>query len=112
MLKIADIILFVVDNSRELDENDLAIISELKDKNVIFVVNKCDLENKLNLNNIPFSNKISISSTTGENIEKLKELLYHEVTQKNITNSAVVITNSRHIDSLKKALENTSSSWE
>lgn len=110
MLKIADIILFVVDNSRELDSNDLDIICTLKDKNVVVVVNKSDLPSKIDTNQIPFTNKIHISSTTGENVDNLKELLYKMVTEKNITNSAVVITNARHIDSLKKALDNTDAS--
>lgn len=107
MLNIADIVLFVVDNSRELDENDFNIISTLKDKKVIVVVNKCDLNSKINIDDIPFKDKIFISSATGENIDLLKEKLYEMVTTNNITNSAVVITNARHIDAIKKALDNT-----
>lgn len=107
MLNIADIVLFVVDNSRELDNNDYNIINTLKDKNVIVIVNKCDLDSKINLDKIPFENKIFLSSKTGENIDLLKDKLYEIVTTKNITNSSVVITNTRHIEAIKNALENT-----
>lgn len=104
MVKIADIVLFVVDNSRELNSDDFDIIYALKDKKVIVVVNKCDLNSKIDLTQIPFNNIVKISSTTGENIDNLKELLYSMVTQNNISNSAVVITNARHIDAIKKGL--------
>ena len=40
------------------------------------------------------------------NIDNLKEKLYKFVTSKNINNNATIITNSRHINSLKDALKN------
>lgn len=110
MVKIADIVLFVVDGSRELNEDDFNIISTLSDKNVVVVVNKHDLPQKADLSKLPFENKVYISSTTGENIDQLKELLYSTVTKNNITNSAVVITNSRHITALKEGLLHTENS--
>lgn len=42
--KDADLILYVVDSSTNLDENDDEIISLLKDQNVIVLLNKMDLE--------------------------------------------------------------------
>ena len=104
MLKSADIVLFIVDNSRELDSNDYDIISLLSDKKVIVVVNKCDLENKADLSQIPFKDVISISTATGENIEELKEKLLQFVISTNTNNNSVVITNTRHINALKDAI--------
>lgn len=106
MLKTADIVLFVVDNSRPLDNNDYDIVAELSDKNVIAVINKCDLPSQISIEEIPFDNKIFISSTTGENITQLKEKLYSIVTNNNINNNAVVITNIRHIEAIKLAIDN------
>ena len=39
----ADLILYVVDSSTNLDENDDEIISFLKDQNVVVLLNKTDL---------------------------------------------------------------------
>ena len=103
MLKSADIVLFVVDSSRELNNDDLNIIDSLSDKNTIVCVNKSDLESKINLDKIPFSNKIFISTKTGKNIDKLKEELYNFVISKNINNNSIVITNTRHTEALKTA---------
>ena len=45
--KDADLILYVVDSSVELDENDLEILSFIKDKKIIFIFNKSDLDEKV-----------------------------------------------------------------
>ena len=89
---------------KELDSNDYDIISLLSDKKVIVVVNKCDLENKADLSQIPFKDVISISTATGENIEELKEKLLQFVISTNTNNNSVVITNTRHINALKDAI--------
>lgn len=105
MLKSADIVLFIVDNSRELDNNDFDIMSSLDDRNTIVVVNKCDLDSKANLSEIPFTNSVHVSTTTGENIENLKEKLLQFVVSNNVNNNSIVITNTRHISALKQAIE-------
>lgn len=107
MLKSADIVLFVVDGSRELSSEDTDIISSLTDKNTIVCINKSDLQSKINLDKIPFNNKIFISTKTQDNIDNLKELLYNYVVSKNINNNSLVITNTRHIDALKSALNHS-----
>ena len=42
--KEADLILYVVDSSRPLDENDRQIIEMIRDQKVIVLLNKSDLE--------------------------------------------------------------------
>lgn len=103
MLKSADIVLFIIDGSRDLNNEDIDIISSLNDKNTIVCINKSDLESKVDLSKIPFSNQLHISTKTGDNIDKLKDLLYNYVISKNINNNSLVITNTRHIDALKEA---------
>ena len=105
-LKSADIVLFVVDSSQKLSQEDYDIIEEIKGKNVIAVINKCDLDNKCELDKIPFDKKVNISTTTGAGIDGLKEELLSFVTNKNINNNSLVITNKRHIESLKSADKN------
>ena len=105
MIKSADIILLVIDGSNQLNNNDIDIINSVIDKNVIVCVNKSDLDNIVELDKLPFKNILHISTKTGQNIDKLKEELYNYVISKNINNNSIVITNTRHIDALKKSLE-------
>ena len=48
----ADLILYVVDTSVALDENDKEILSMINGKKTIFLLNKSDLEQKVNENDI------------------------------------------------------------
>ncbi|MDE6182465.1 MAG: tRNA uridine-5-carboxymethylaminomethyl(34) synthesis GTPase MnmE, partial [Eubacteriales bacterium] len=50
--KDADLILLVLDNSRKIDEEDIEILEFIKNKKVIVLINKIDLENKLEENKI------------------------------------------------------------
>lgn len=109
-LDYADIVLYIIDGSMEIDNEDKDIISSLKDKNVILVVNKSDLVQKLNIKDVPFKNVISISTVTRENIDNLKDKMLEYVTQKNVLGGSVVLTNTRHIDAVKRALNSTKQS--
>lgn len=109
MLNSADIILFVVDGSRPLEKDDFDIISTLKNKNVIVIVNKSDLRQEVDLNQIPFERKIFVSTLSGQNIENLKEELYKTITSGKIDSNQIIITNSRHIEALKSAREHIDS---
>lgn len=106
MLKTADIVLFVVDGSMTLTDEDFAIASTLSDKNTILCVNKCDKTQVADITKLPFENIINISCEKNINIDKLKDKLYTFVTQKNTNNNSTIITNSRHIQALQESLEN------
>lgn len=106
MLKTADIVLFVIDGSMPLTNDDLQIASTLDDKNTILCVNKCDKKCVADISKLQFSNVLDISCEENINIDKLKDKLFTFVTQKNTNNNSTVITNSRHILALKESLEN------
>jgi tRNA modification GTPase len=109
-LKSADIVLYILDGSVELDKEDKDIINSLKDKNTILIVNKSDLKQVADVNGLPFEKQINISTLTGDNIEELKEIMLQYVTSKNVNNNSIVLTNTRHINSIKKALNRTDDS--
>lgn len=70
----ADLIILILDTSRDIDEEDKRIIEAIEDKNYIVLLNKVDLEKKISENIVnSLRNKIEISAKTGEGIEKLKE---------------------------------------
>jgi tRNA modification GTPase len=109
-LKSADIVLYIVDGSVELDNEDKDIINSLKDKNTILIVNKADLKQVVDTTALPFEKKISLSTLTGENVDNLKEMMLEYVTSKNVNNNAIVLTNTRHINAVKSAIKRTEES--
>ena len=104
----ADLILYVVDSSRELDDNDIRIIEKVKDHKVIVLINKSDLETKINLN-IFEDNKmpiINISAKLGTGIEILSDTIKEMFFSGDIVpNDEVYITSMRHKECLISAKE-------
>ena len=117
----ADLILYVVDTSVALDENDKEILSLIGDKKTIFLLNKSDLEQKVSEKEIlslldglrpeigsdpkDQISMISTSAAFGKGLEELEaeieKLFFHgEVMQ----NDQVMITNLRHKEELQNAL--------
>lgn len=106
MLKTADIVLFVIDGSTSLTDEDFKIYNTLSDKNTILCVNKCDKKQIADISKFNIKNTINISCENKLNINQLKDKLYAFVTQKNTNNNSTIITNSRHISALKESLAN------
>lgn len=105
--KDGDLIIFVVDGSRELDENDREIIELIKDKQAIILVNKSDIDTVINideLKEISGRDVITFSAKKGEGMDLLEnEIRYMFYSGKVTYNDQVYITNARH----KEALENS-----
>ena len=68
----ADLILFILNNNDEITAEDYEIIEKIKDKNSIILINKTDLEQKINIDNINCDNIIKISVINNEGIDDLK----------------------------------------
>lgn len=98
-IKNADIILFVVDNSKEMDNEDKEILNQIKDKNYLVVLNKCDISKQNNLEGV------EISAMTGENVETIKEKIMQSVIDNKINNDGIILTNLRQTEALKEAKE-------
>ena len=108
----ADLILYVVDGSIDLDENDYRIIDKIKDKNVIVIINKSDLEIKVDKEVIEkYIDKdiIQLSAMTGDGSEELYDMLNKMFFEGNLSyNDQLYITNARHKNELvytKNALD-------
>ena len=101
----ADLILMIFDGSRELEEEDYKVLKSVEDKKYICIVNKTDLELKIDLKKIP--NPILISTYEKESINKLKEEIRKQVFNEDINlNSNIYISNARQISRLMEAKEN------
>lgn len=105
----ADVVLFMLDASREMNDFDKQIERLLEDKdNVITILNKCDLPIKLQKNKQKTQKKqeiIEISALNEQNIEKIKETIFKKVLGEDIDYSKTLITSTRHIEALKEGLQ-------
>ncbi|MDD6571800.1 MAG: tRNA uridine-5-carboxymethylaminomethyl(34) synthesis GTPase MnmE [Thermoflexaceae bacterium] len=105
----ADLIIYVVDSSVLLDENDKDIMDIIKDKNVIIILNKSDLVPVVDENSfkkIIDAPVISISTKTMDGVDDLEETIKELFVKGKIQiNDELIITNLRQKNSLKDALK-------
>lgn len=104
----ADLIIFVVDGSRPLDESDREIMEFIRGRKSIILLNKSDLElvvGKEELEGMSGQKVIPVSAKEEQGIEELeqeiKRLFYHGELK---FNDQVYITNVRHKEALEQAL--------
>lgn len=103
----ADLIILMIDTSREIDEEDKAIIDKIKDRKYIVLLNKIDLEMKISQEIISkLNNKIDISAKTGKGIDDLKDMIKDLFFNGEITSESLIISNTRHKQALYRAMEN------
>ncbi len=118
-LEQADLVLYVVDGSRELSEEDYEIARIIRGKNVIVLMNKSDLGQRAAQENfsemfsgIGFDIKkhvLLVSAKEGDGMEKLAERIREMFLQGNVTyNDEVIITNVRHKHALEQAAQSLS----
>lgn len=104
----ADLIIYVVDGSRPLDNNDTEIMELIKEKKVIVLLNKSDIGqivSKNDLNCLSCYDIISISAKEETGLDKLEDSIKNLFFTGDITsNEEIYITNARHKSLLKEAL--------
>jgi len=98
----SDLILLMVDGSRELDRDDLEIFEDIKEKKKVVILNKIDLPLKIEFEGIrkrfhqdPI---VRISALKNEGIDSLKEAIYTSLVQRNVRTSPehLILANVRH----------------
>ena len=104
----ADLIIYVVDGSRPLDNNDTEIMELIKEKKVIVLLNKSDIGqivSKNDLNCLSCYDIISISAKEETGLDKLEDSIKNLFFTGDITsNEEIYITNARHKSLLNLAL--------
>lgn len=108
--KEADLVIAIFDSSKELSKEDMEILEIAKNKKSIIILNKMDLETKVDENNEKIkdanSKVIKMSALKKEGIEEL----YNEISnlfslnEINLDNE-VLITNIRHKNLISKAIK-------
>ena len=103
----ADLVIFMLDTSRTLDAEDMDIINYIKDKKYIVLLNKVDLERKIDDSVIAdLDNKIEISAKEAIGIDVLKAKIKDLFFSGSIDTESLMVTNTRHKQALYRAIEN------
>lgn len=102
----SDLIIAIFDTSRELDDNDLKILEELKNKKVIYILNKQDLPSKINYEYFKEKETIKTSLINNEGINdllnKIKTMFQlNEIESGDFT----YLSNARQISLIKESLK-------
>lgn len=104
----ADLVLYVIDGSRALDQDDYEIIELIKERKSIVLVNKSDLELVVDINEVEKltnARAIIISAKNNTGIDELEECVKEMFIQGTLSfNDEVYITNIRHKESLEECL--------
>lgn len=108
----AEIILYLIDKSTLDDKNIDDYIIEIdkikkdfKDKEIVVLINKCDISTKKMYDNLVSISALQISAKMGLNIDKLIERISTYMSKLSIDSHNVIVTNSRHLDLLSKTLD-------
>ena len=72
-IDMADLVIIVLNNNEELTSDDIELIDRVSDKRSIVVINKDDLETKLDIKNINNANIIFTNTKTYVGIKSLKD---------------------------------------
>lgn len=108
----ADLIIFMIDLSRELDDEDKEIMDYIRDKKYIVLLNKSDLENKVvkeDLAGLNLKYIIESSAKSGKGLDELKDSIKELFFKGEVKNQDIIITNARHKEALIRAKESLSS---
>ena len=96
----ADLVLFILDASREITSEERALLQTYSDKKILKVYNNSDMGiHPSNAND----DNIFISAKTGEGVDELIRHIAHMFVDMHLDSSGNVITSERHVDAINRA---------
>lgn len=105
-LQEADLVLLVLNASEKLTDQDRALLNLSQGSNRIILLNKTDLEQKIELEQLP-ADLISISVLTNQNInlieDRINQLFFDNAGL--VEQDATYLSNARHISLIEKAVQ-------
>ncbi len=106
-LERADLVLAVFDSSQEITEEDEMILSYCREKRSIAVINKTDLDRKLDESKIKSATKVTveISAKNNDGYEELKTVVEALLGTNELDTSAAMLTTERQRSSVVKAVD-------
>lgn len=100
----ADLILIVLDNSQLFNNEDKSIFEKIINKKRMVVINKIDLDSKLDINYLKNEIIVKISALTSQGIDNLENLIANQFLSADFTLEEVMVTNLRHKCALEKTI--------
>lgn len=107
--KKSDIVIAIFDVNKELNDEDKEILDLLENKNAIILLNKIDLERKVNINELEKYKKpiVEISTKTKDGVEVLYKEISNLFKLNEIANDGeTIVTNVRHKNIILNSREN------
>ena len=101
----ADLVIFVCDGSRPLDEDDRAVIDVcLEHENAVALINKSDLPQKILPADLPFMTVIPICAKTGAGLDQFADVV-DDLFAGQAPCDGSILTNARQYDAIRRAYE-------
>ena len=105
----SDVVIAIFDINKELNEEDKEILKLLENKNAIIILNKIDLERKVDLKTLEKYNKpiVEISTKTKDGVDALYKEISNLFKLKEIANDGeTIVTNVRHKNIILNSRDN------
>ena len=102
----AGLVIALFDNNEELNSEDIDLINKIKDMPCIAVINKIDLEDKVDKKYITdnIDNVVYISAKQQDNIDELKHMIEKIAGTEDFDPSAGIIANERQRNAIRNAV--------
>ena len=104
-IDLAELVLAVFDCTVPLDNNDLDLIESIKNKNTIIIINKTDLENKIDMSVFVGFMIVEISAKQGTGYKELSEKIAEISGTANLNPDSAVLIGERQRACAARALE-------
>ena len=87
-----DLVILILDGSRRLEKEDSFLLKKVKNKNVIFVINKADLTQRLDLKKIPNPSGaiVKMSALKSKGLGDLEDAVYRKVYREGVDRESIV----------------------
>lgn len=105
-IKGAGLVIALFDNNEELNSEDIDLINKIKDMPCIAVINKIDLEDKVDKKYITdnIENVVYISAKQQDNIDELKNMIEKIAGTEDFDPSAGIVANERQRNAIRNAV--------
>ena len=101
----SDLVILVLNNNEKLTDEDISLIEKVENKKYIIVINKKDLDNKLEVDKLNNDNVIYTDTVSFDGIDSLKNKIIELFNLDEIESSNVeIFTNTRQITLAKECL--------
>jgi len=94
-LRDADLVLAVFDSASALDSDDILLLESIKDRNAVVILNKSDLESKIDKSAFEGFYIVEISAAKGDGLDELRKAV-EEVTKVSMIDPDAAVLISEH----------------